>query len=95
VIKEFVDYLSTYVDDASAEWFEGYWPSPRHKYYLYPAGYAGSNNNIGIEVDWRDIKLQCPASSAFSTFLDVLWEFIKQLGMEHQVFLEHLCYPDS
>jgi hypothetical protein len=32
---------------------------------------------MGIEVDLRDINLQCPASSALGTFLGALWEFIK------------------
>jgi hypothetical protein len=48
-----------------------------------------------IEVDWRDIKKQCPATASLCTYLGVLWEFIKQLGMEHQSFLESLGDTDN
>jgi uncharacterized protein (DUF2237 family) len=95
VIKAFVEYLRTHADDASADWFEQNWTGPRGRYCLCDAGYAGSNNNMGIEVDWRDIKKQCPATASLGTFLGALWEFIKQLGIEHQSFLEDLGDADN
>jgi hypothetical protein len=79
VIKVFVEYLHTHVDYASADWFEKSWTGPRCRYCLCDAGYAGSNNNMGIKVDWRDIKVQCPATSSLGTFLGALWDF-NQVG---------------
>ena len=32
-------------------------------------GYAGSNNNMGMEVDWRDIKEQVPHTASLGTFI--------------------------
>ena len=97
VIKAFVEYLRTHLNDegAAADWFEQNWTGPRGRYCLCDAGYAGSNNNMGIEVDWRDIKLQCPATSSLGTFLGALWEFIKQLAREHQTLLEDLGDADN
>ncbi len=95
VIKAFVEYLHTHVDDASADWFEQNWTGPRGRYCLCDAGYGGFNNNMGIKVDWRDIKKQCPATASLGTFLGALWESIKQLGMEHQSFPEDLGDADN
>ena len=41
---------------AAAEWYREWWTGDCCKYCRAHAGYAGSNNNIGVEVDWRDIK---------------------------------------
>jgi hypothetical protein len=51
---------------------------------------------MGIEVDWHDIKkqeVQLSASLRLGTFLAALWEFVKQLAIEHKAFLESLGYP--
>jgi hypothetical protein len=48
---------------------------------------------MGIKVDWRNIKKQVLPSDSFCTFLGALWEFIKQLAIEHKAFLESLGNP--
>ena len=40
----------------AAAWFEGTWTGDHRHWTLAHAGYAGSNNNMGQEVDWRDMK---------------------------------------
>ena len=40
----------------AAAWFEGTWTGDHRRWTLAHAGYAGSNNNMGQEVDWRDMK---------------------------------------
>ncbi len=88
-----VSYLSQHISDKAADWYEEYWTGPRGKYCLCNAGYAGSNNNMGIEVDLHDIKKQVLPSASLSTFLGALWEFVKQLAIEHKAFLANLGDP--
>jgi hypothetical protein len=88
-VKSLVSYLCQHVNDKAADWYEENWTCPRGKYCLCDAGYARSNNNMmGIEVDWRDIKKQVPPSASLGSFFGALWEFIKQLAIEQQAFLE-------
>jgi hypothetical protein len=79
--------LYIYISD-KADWYRDkeYWTGPRGKYCLCDAGYAGSNNSMGTEVDWRNIKKQVPPFASLGTFLGGLCEFIKQLAIEHKAF---------
>ena len=86
--------LVTYTRDdleqpRAANWYEGHWTGEHGRYSesLAHAGYAGSNNNMGIEVDWRDIKGECPRSATLGTFTGSLVALIEQLGQEHRVLL--------
>jgi hypothetical protein len=54
---------------------------------LAHAGYAGNNNNMGVEVDWRDIKTLVPQSATLATFTGSLVKNIRDLGIEHKYFL--------
>ena len=56
--------------------------------------HGGTNNNMGVEVDWRDIKKICPPSAGLSTFLGTLFHFVKNLGEEHEEFLEKEAMPN-
>ena len=44
----------------AADWYEGHWTGTYGQYSLAHAGYTGSNNNMGTEVDWRDMKAERP-----------------------------------
>ena len=70
MIENFADHaqalLVTYVRDVlkqprAAEWFETWWTGDRGRYCLAHAGYGGSNSNMGVEVDWRDVAKLLPA----------------------------------
>ena len=43
---------------------------------------------MGIEVDWRDMKGECPSSVTLGTFTGALVGLITQLGQEHRVHLK-------
>jgi hypothetical protein len=46
--------------------------------------YAGCNNNMGVEVSWRDIKMLLPPNCSLGQFLGALCHYIKTaLGEEH------------
>ncbi len=63
-----IDYLRA-IDPAASDWFHDNWCGDHHgRYCLCHAGFAGSNNNMGVEIDGRDIKKLC--SSKLSIFLD-------------------------
>jgi hypothetical protein len=52
-----VDYIrDVLLQPEAAEWFSTWWTGARGRYCLAHAGYGGSNNNMGVEVDWRDAK---------------------------------------
>ncbi len=56
-----VDYISNrLVQQRAAEWFCQWWTGPCGRWTLVQAGHAGSNNNMGVEVDWRDMKRLVP-----------------------------------
>ena len=53
--------LVTYVREdlrqpRAANWYQGHWTGNFGRYSLAHALYTGSNNNMGTEVDWRDMK---------------------------------------
>ena len=62
-----VDYIrDVLLQPEAAEWFSTWWTGPtwaRCRYCLAHAGYGGSNNNMGVEVDWRDTKGLVPSSA--------------------------------
>ena len=72
----------------AANWYEGTWTGEYGRYSYAHAKYAGSNNNMGIEVDWRDMKGECPSSATLGTFTGALVGLITQLGQEHRVLLK-------
>ena len=85
--------LVTYIRDVleqprAAEWFETWWTGDRGRYCLAHAQYGGSNSNMGVEVDWRDVKKLLPPSSTLSAFTGALMQFIADLSDEHFDFLE-------
>ncbi len=64
-VLKFADYvqrlLVDYIRDVllqpeAADRFSTWWTGARCRYCLAHAGYGGSNNNMGLEVDWRDVK---------------------------------------
>ena len=71
----------------TATWYEGHWTSTYGRYSLAHDGYTGSNNNMGTEVDWRDMKAECRPSSTLGTFIGTLVSLIGQLGTEHRTLL--------
>ena len=71
MIENFADHaqalLVAYIRDIlkqprAAEWFETWLTGERGRYCLY----GGSNNNMGVEVDWRDVKKLLPASATLA-----------------------------
>jgi hypothetical protein len=38
---------------------------------------------MGVEVDWRDFKKICLASSTLATLIGCECHFVEQLGIEH------------
>ncbi len=36
--------------------YDDWWTGDRRLYCLAHAGYGSSNSNMGVEVEWRDIK---------------------------------------
>ena len=69
----------------AANWVEGTWTGEYGRWSLAHAGYAGSNNNMGQEVDWRDFKQEVPPSVSLGTYTGALVGLIEQLGDEHYV----------
>ena len=86
-----VEYLRDDLDQPrAANWFLVTWTGENGHYSYAHAKYAGSNNNMGIEVDWRDMKGECPSSATLGTFTGALVGLITQLGQEHRVHLKKL-----
>ena len=66
------ELLATYTREEleqprAANWYEETWTGEYGRYSLARAKYAGSNNSIGQEVDWRDLKQECPPSATLDT----------------------------
>ena len=71
----------------AAAWFEGTWTGDHRRWTLAHAGYAGSNNNMGQEVDWRDMKKEVAPSVTLGTHMGALVGLIEQLGDEERAYL--------
>ena len=54
-----VDYLRETYGDGPADWCREFWTGDRGRMCLAHACYAGSNNNMGVEVSWLLIKEIC------------------------------------
>ena len=79
-----VDYIRAKYGDKPADWCREYWTGDRGRMTLAHARYAGSNNNMGVEVSWRLIKKICSWLACLSQFIAALCKFIRtQLGEEH------------
>ncbi len=79
-----VDYLRIHYGDEPADWCERYWTGDRGRYCLVHSRYAGCNNNMGVEVSWRDIKKICNSLSELGVFIGALCHFIcTALGEEN------------
>ena len=77
VLHLLVDYIrDVLLQPEAAEWFSTWWTGARGRYCLAHAGYGGSNNNMGVEVDWRDVQGLVPSSATISAFTCALVKFI-------------------
>ena len=84
-----VDYIrDVLLQPEAAEWFSTWWTGARGRYCLAHASYGGSNNNMGVEVDWRDAKGLVPSSSTIGAYTGALVKFVADIGTEHQTFLK-------
>jgi hypothetical protein len=84
----------SHVKCEAAHWFEEWWTGARARYCLCHAMHSGINNNMGVEVDWRDIKKLCPSSAILATFLGSLVHFIKEIGKKNEDHLVNCCHPN-
>ena len=90
------DYLREKHGDTCADWFRDYWTGKRGRYCIAHMRYAGSNNNIGVEVKWRDIKKLCSAGCTLAYFMSMLCKFIRTaLGEEHKQALIDMGTPNA
>ncbi len=80
-----VDHLRKHYGDGIANWCKTLWTEARGRMCLAHSRYAGCNNNMGIEVSWRDIKKLLPPNCSLGQFLGALCHYIKTaLGEEQQ-----------
>ena len=85
-----VDYLRAHHGNGPADWYERYWSGARGRYCLVHSRYAGCNNNMGVEVGWREIKKICDALAKLGAFIGALCHFISSaLGSESMARLKH------
>ncbi len=57
-----VDYIrDVLLQPEATDWFSTWWTGRRGSYSLEHAGYGGSNNNMGVEVVWRDVMGLVPS----------------------------------
>ena len=90
------DYLREKHGDPCADWFRDYWTGKRGRYCIAHMRYAGCNNNMGVEVTWRDIKKLCSAGCTLAYFLSMLCKFIRTaLGEEHKQALIDMGTPNA
>ena len=79
-----VDYIRAKYGDKPADWCREFWTGDRGRMTLAHARYAGSNNNMGVEVSWRLIKKVCSELCCLAPFIAGLCKFIRTvLGEEH------------
>ena len=84
-----VEYLRAHHGNGPADWYERYWSGARGRYCLVHSRYAGCNNNMGVEVGWREIKKICDALAKLGAFIGALCHFISSaLGSESMARLK-------
>ena len=84
-----VHYLRAQYCDGPADWCERFWTGARGRYCLVHSRYAGCNNNMGVEVGWREIKKICDVLAKLGAFIGALCHFISSaLGSESMARLK-------
>jgi hypothetical protein len=79
-----VYYLREKHGNKVADWCRYFWTGERGRMCLAHSRYAGCNNNMGVEVSWRQIKRVCPNLASLTEFIGALCKVIRrQLGEEH------------
>jgi hypothetical protein len=73
-----VDYLHDRHGDKIADWCRDFWTGKRGRICLAHSLYAGCNNNMGVEVSWRQIKRVCPGLASLAEFIGALFKFIRR-----------------
>ena len=72
----------------ATDWFQTWWSGDRGRHCLAHADYGGSNNNMGVEVDWREVKKLVQPLATIGTFTGALMQFITDLSQDHFNFLK-------
>ena len=90
-----MQHLRVVSDDKSARWYEEHHTGAKGRYCLCHSTHGGTNNNMGVEVDWRDMSKLCPSSSTIGTFIGCLCHFVKELGKEHEGTLVAAGTPNA
>jgi hypothetical protein len=79
-----VDHLRAENGNEIADCCKSFSSDARGRMCLAHSRYAGCNNNMGIEVSWRDIKKLLTVNCILSQFLGALCHYIRtNLGEEH------------
>ncbi len=63
-------------DPEAASCYMTYWIGTQRHHTLVHAGYCGSNNNMGVEVDWYEVKRIAPSSCTVGQHTAALVKFI-------------------
>jgi hypothetical protein len=79
-----VEYLKARNGDDTANWCERFWTGNHGRYCLVHSRYAGCNNNMGVEVTWRDNKKSCVSLGTLGAFIGTLcWFIATAMGEEN------------
>ena len=73
-----VEYVREQFGDKPADWAEEYRTGERGRICICHARYSGCNNNMGIEVGFRDIKAVTPSNAGIGTFIGGLVYYMKK-----------------
>ncbi len=71
-----VDHLRAHYSDDTANWCERFWRGDHGRYCLVHSQYAGCNNNMGVELTWRDIRKSCDSLGTLGAFIATMCRFI-------------------
>ena len=89
-----IDHL-TEISESTGKWYRDNWTGQRGRYCLCHATHGGSNNNMGVEVGWREVKRICAPTSNLGTFLGAFFHFVEELGKEHKTHLINCNTPNA
>jgi hypothetical protein len=90
-----VEYVREHYGDKPANWAEEYWTGERGRICICHARYSGCNNNMGVEVGFRDIKAVTPSNAGIGTFIGGLVHYMKEKGKEGERLMIENGTPDA
>ncbi len=88
LLVDYIHDVPLHWQPEAAKWNSTWWTGACAQYCLTHAGYGGSNDITGVEVDWKDVNGLVSSSETIGSFTGALVKYVSDIDTKHQAFLQ-------